>query len=109
MTQEEALSILKLGVNVFLTGRANTSLDNNNARRYYPRMIVGFGDSATKAVFEGRRSKQLPSTIDRAAMRKLWMLDAAAEIADLRVPPGNRLEKLSGNWNVFHSIRINDQ
>lgn len=42
-------------------------------------------------------------------MRKLWMVDAAVEIADLRVPPGNRLEKLSGTYAGYHSIRINDQ
>jgi len=42
-------------------------------------------------------------------MRKLWMLDAAAELSDLRVPPGNRLEKLTGRRAGQHSIRINDQ
>ena len=72
-------------------------------------MIVGFLDADTKGVFEGKRSPRLPPSIHRSAMRKLWMLDAAVVLADLRIPPGNRLEKLSrrraGQW----SIRINDQ
>ena len=42
-------------------------------------------------------------------MRKLWMLDAATVLQDLRVPPGNRLEKLAGRYSHLHSIRINDQ
>ena len=72
-------------------------------------MIVGFADADTRAVFEGRRSKKLPPSINRGAMRKLWILDAAAALSDLRVPPGNRLEKLSGAWSGYYSIRINDQ
>ena len=47
--------------------------------------------------------------VQRVALRKLRMLDAAAELGDLRVPPGNRLEKLAGNRAGQHSIRINDQ
>ncbi len=72
-------------------------------------MIASFRDTDAKNVFEGKRSSRLPSSIHRSAMRKLWMLDAAAELSDLRVPPGNRLEKLTGRRAGQHSIRINDQ
>jgi len=72
-------------------------------------MISTFKDIRTAGVFHGKRSKKLPPSIHRAAMRKLWMLDAATELSDLRVPPGNRLEKLSGDFAGYHSIRINDQ
>ncbi len=72
-------------------------------------MIVSFRDSDTKKVFDGGRSRDLPPSIQRAAMRKLWILDAAADISDLRVPPGNRLEKLSGKRAGQYSIRVNDQ
>ncbi|KKW47565.1 plasmid maintenance system killer [Candidatus Kaiserbacteria bacterium RIFCSPHIGHO2_02_FULL_59_21] len=72
-------------------------------------MIASFRDIDAKNVFEGKRSNRLPSTIHRSAMRKLWMLDAATELSDLRVPPGNRLEKLAGRRAGQHSIRINNQ
>jgi toxin HigB-1 len=47
--------------------------------------------------------------VDGAALRKLLILDAAESLQDLRVPPGNRLEKLTGDWKGQHSVRINDQ
>ncbi len=75
-------------------------------------MIINFADKATEDVFNGLGSKaarSLPQTIWRVACRKLDMINAAAEIRDLRVPPANRLEKLKGNLSEFHSIRINDQ
>lgn len=72
-------------------------------------MIVGFRDQKAKDIFEGKQSGTLPPSIHRSAMRKLWMLDAAARLSDLRVPPGNHLEKLSGRRAGQHSIRINDQ
>ena len=72
-------------------------------------MLVDFRDTESKAVFEGSRSLKLPPSIHRGAMRKLWMLDAAVTLSDLRVPPGNRLEKLSGRRAGEYSIRINDQ
>ncbi len=53
--------------------------------------------------------EKLPSDIQRVALRKLWMLDAATKIEDLAVPPGNRLEKLHGDREGQWSIRINDQ
>lgn len=72
-------------------------------------MIVTFTDKETESVFLGKRSKKFPPSIHRVAMRKLWIIDASAKVTDLRVPPGNRLEKLSGNYVGYHSIRINDQ
>lgn len=72
-------------------------------------MIVSFRDSETKGVFEGERSKRLSPSLHRVAMRKLRVLHATNSLNDLRVPPGNRLEKLSGTWSAYHSIRINDQ
>ena len=54
-------------------------------------------------------SRALPQELRRAARRKLLYLHEAAVLADLRVPPGNRLEALRGDWQGFHSIRINDQ
>ena len=53
--------------------------------------------------------KGLSEEIQRVALRKLLILDAAARIEDLRVPPGNRLEALQGDLRGFHSIRVNDQ
>jgi len=71
-------------------------------------MIKGFRCKETERVFQRRHSKRFPS-IQRAALRKLLMLDAAGSLNDLRVPPANRLEKLSGDRDGQHSIRINDQ
>jgi proteic killer suppression protein len=72
-------------------------------------MIVGFGDRETERVWNGRRSGKLPGDIQDTALRKLRLLDAAEKLADLRVPPGNRLEALRGSRAGQHSIRINDQ
>ncbi len=61
------------------------------------------------AVFQGRVPKGFPPDVARAARRKLAVLDAALRLDDLRAPPGNRLEALSGDRAGQHSIRINDQ
>ena len=60
-------------------------------------------------IFEGEWSRRFPRSVQRRAQAKLTMLHAAAELSDLRVPPGNRLEKLSGGRAGQHSIRVNDQ
>ena len=60
-------------------------------------------------MFSRQPSRRLPTDIQRTARRKLLMLDAAETLGDLRVPPANRLEKLSGERAGQHSIRINDQ
>jgi proteic killer suppression protein len=71
-------------------------------------VIRSFADKKTEALFRDERVKELQS-IARAAKRKLEMLDAASRLDDLKVPPGSRLEALSGDLSGFHSIRINDQ
>jgi len=71
-------------------------------------MIRSFASRATEEVFEGRCPARFRS-IQVVAERKLQILDSAADLNDLRVPPGNRLEKLVGDRRGQHSIRINDQ
>ena len=71
-------------------------------------MIRSFADPETKLIWSGRRSRRLPSDIQAIALRKLRLLNQARVLADLRVPPGNRLELLRGNRSGQHSIRIND-
>ena len=66
-------------------------------------------DKDTEKVWRRQRSPKFDPNTTRAALRKLVILDAAVTIADLRAPPGNRLEKLKGNRAGQHSIRINDQ
>lgn len=72
-------------------------------------MIKTFSDKETEKVFNRNYSKKLPETIQKRALRKLRMIDAADDINDLRVPPGNRLEVLRGRREGQHSIRINNQ
>ncbi len=72
-------------------------------------MIRGFREKETTRVWERGRSKALPSNLQRKALRKLVELNNAEDVNDLRVPPGNRLEKLSGHREGQHSIRINDR
>ncbi|QKQ72297.1 type II toxin-antitoxin system RelE/ParE family toxin [Nostoc sp. TCL240-02] len=72
-------------------------------------MIVSFKSEETKLIFDGFISSQYPPNIQKTALRKLLILDAATSINDLRVPPGNRLEKLLGNRKGQYSIRINNQ
>jgi len=72
-------------------------------------MIKSFKSKETEKIFNREFSLKLPSSIQRTALRKLWMIDAAQSINDLRVPPANHLEQLKGNRNRQHSIRINDQ
>jgi proteic killer suppression protein len=71
-------------------------------------MIRSFASRAAAEVFEGRCPARFRS-IQAVAERKLQILDSAADLNDLRVPPGNRLEKLVGDRRGQHSIRINDQ
>lgn len=72
-------------------------------------MIKEFGDKKTEKIWNGIRSKKLPSEIQNVGRRKLRMLNNAFDISDLRVPPANRFEKLKGNLSEYHSIRINNQ
>ncbi len=72
-------------------------------------MIKGFRSKETEKLFLRQRSARFSADVHRRALRKLLLLDAAEKLEDLRVPPGNRLEKLSGNREGQHSIRINEQ
>ncbi len=72
-------------------------------------MIRSFKNEAAADAFDGRSGKGFPSDIFKIVRRKLEMLNAAAVLADLRSPPGNRLEALVGNRKGQHSIRVNDQ
>ena len=72
-------------------------------------MIKTFKDREAERLFHLQRSAKLPTEIQRVVIRKLWMIDAAHSVQDLRAPPANRLEKLEGNRKGQYSIRINDQ
>jgi proteic killer suppression protein len=72
-------------------------------------MIVSFRDSDTEALFAGRRPASVPPDVAKRAVAKLFLLDTVTNIQDLRVPPGNRLEMLSGARKGQYSIRVNDQ
>jgi len=72
-------------------------------------MIRSFKSKETEKVWIGKRSSKLPMEIQKVGRRKLRMLNNSIDITDLRIPPANRLVKLSGNFAEFHSIRINDQ
>ncbi len=72
-------------------------------------MIENFSDSNTENIYKGLRVRKLPGDIQERARRKLRMINQARIVQDLRVPPGNRLETLSGNLTGFWSIRINQQ
>lgn len=72
-------------------------------------MILGFDDPEAELIWAGTRSRRLPHDIQATALRKLRMLNQAVVLNDLRIPPGNRLEALKGNWQGWHSIRINNQ
>lgn len=72
-------------------------------------MIISFGNAETEQVWLGNRVKKLPIEIQNIGRRKLRILNNAVDIADLRIPPANRLEKLAGKLKDFYSIRINDQ
>jgi len=72
-------------------------------------MIKGFADRETRRLWEGIRSRRLPPDIQDAALRKLRLLNRVVRLEDLRLPPGNRLEALSGDRVGQYSIRINGQ
>lgn len=72
-------------------------------------MIKSFADVETQKFFDLLRSQRLPENIQIRAKIKLDQIHAASELNHLRIPPSNRLEKLSGNLRNFHSIRINQQ
>jgi proteic killer suppression protein len=72
-------------------------------------VIKGFADKETEKLWNRVRSKAIPANLQRKALQKLTQVHLAEDLNDLRVPPGNRLEKLSGERAGQHSIRINDR
>ena len=75
-------------------------------------MIQTFGNRLAEDLFDDkqtRETRRVPDGLRRVARRKLLYLHDAAELNDLRIPPGNRLEALKGDWKGYYSIRINDQ
>ena len=72
-------------------------------------MIKSFADSDTEQLFRRERVRRFPAELQRAMLRKLVIVDAAESLDDLRVPPGNRLEKWKGDRSGQYSIRVNDQ
>ena len=69
-------------------------------------MIVGFADKEAEKIWRGQRSRKLPQEIQQRALNKLAMLNRSQNLNDLRVPPSNHLERLSGDRGGQYSIRI---
>ena len=72
-------------------------------------MIASFRDKETERLWQSGKSRRIPASLHRRAFKKLAILNAAVELQNLKVPPGNHLESLSGNRAGQHSIRVNDQ
>jgi len=72
-------------------------------------MIISFGSKETESIWNGVRVKKMPLDIQNVGRRKLRMLNNSQDLSDLRIPPSNRLEKLTGKLKDFYSIRINKQ
>ncbi len=72
-------------------------------------MIKTFRDADTERLWKEECSRRIPASVHKAALKKLQMLNAAGALGDLALPPGNRLERLKGDREGQHSIRVNDQ
>ena len=72
-------------------------------------MIVSFRSKETERIWNGERVKKIPNEIQTIGRRKLRMLNNSQTMADLKIPPSNKLERLKGSLKDFYSIRINDQ
>ena len=72
-------------------------------------MIISFADRDTERLFDRQQVRRFPTALRNVMLRKLLLLDAAVALDELRVPPGNRLEKLKGDRAGEHSIRVNQQ
>lgn len=72
-------------------------------------MIRSFGSKATERIWNEQFVKSLDRRLQRGVLQKLELLHAAVDVDDLRIPPGNRLERLAGDRRGQHSIRVNDQ
>ena len=84
-------------------------LTGRNVPRYAQLVIKTFANKHTAAVFAGHAVRGLPMQIQRRARAKLLAIEAAVQLDDLRVPPGNRLEALRGDRRGRYSLRVNDQ
>jgi len=84
-------------------------LADNNASRYYSTVIRSFADRDSERLWNREPVLRFPPELRRTMLRKLGIVDAALDLDDLRVPPGNRLEKLRGNRAGQYSIRVNDR
>ena len=72
-------------------------------------MIISFGSKETEKIWNGEKVKKIPLEIQKIGRRKLRMLNNSQNLLDLKIPPSNRLKKLTGKFKDYHSIRINDQ
>ncbi|MCB1146814.1 MAG: type II toxin-antitoxin system RelE/ParE family toxin [Leptospiraceae bacterium] len=72
-------------------------------------MILSFGDTETEKIWNQTLSKKLPKDIQPVMLRKLIIINRSQNLNDLKIPPGNKLEKMKGNLKNMYSIRINDQ
>ena len=71
-------------------------------------MIISFGSKETEKIWNGERVRKIPIEIQKTGRRKLRMLNNSQNLLDLKIPPSNRLKKLTGKLKDYHSIRIND-
>ena len=72
-------------------------------------MIRSFGSKETERIWHQQYVKGVDRAVQRVTLRKLELIHAAKDVEDLRIPPGNRLERLAGNRRAQHSIRVNAQ
>ena len=77
--------------------------------RYHTGVIRSFADADTELLWDTGKSRRIPANLRSSALKKLFILRRATQLQDLKAPPGNRLEALSGDRKGQHSIRINDQ
>lgn len=77
--------------------------------RYHTGVIRSFADADTELLWDAGKSRRIPANLRSSALKKLFILRRATQLRDLKAPPGNRLEALSGDRKGQHSIRINDQ
>ena len=101
--------LISLQTHSYILSESNLTLDVIVVSRYYLAMIKTFKDEECEKILNRFFSRKLPQHIQPNARKKLVILDAATDINDLRIPPGNRLEALKDYRLGQHSIRINDQ
>lgn len=85
------------------------TIDVSIVLRYYSYVIVNCRDRDTQAMWETGKCRKFPPSVYKSANYKLAILDAATELSELLLPPGNKLEALKGSRKGQHSVRINDQ